>query len=63
MTDFKKKVQNEIAWVKVPKGENIPGWVKVTVGTEDNLNLDDIITKLKNVVLQRNENWTSWMLD
>ena len=56
MTDFEKKVQNEIARVKGPKGGHTPGWVKVPVGTEDKLYLYDPINKLKNVGLLWHEN-------
>ena len=59
MTDFKKKVQNEIARVKGLKGGNTSGWVKDPVGTEDKVYLDDPITKLKNVVLQQHANCMS----
>ena len=47
MTDFKKKVQNEIAQVRWLKGGHTSGWVKVNVVTEDKLYLDYPINKLK----------------
>ena len=56
MTDFEKKVQNYITRVKVLKGGHTSGRVKVPVGAEDILYLDDPITKLKNVVLQWHAN-------
>ena len=59
MMDFKKKFQNEIARVKGLKGGNTSGWVKYPVGTEDKLYLDDTITTVKNVVLQRHANCMS----
>ena len=63
MTDFDKKVQNEIAQVKGLKGGHKSGWVKVPFGTEDKLYLDNPINKLKNVVLQQHTNYTISMLD
>ena len=47
MTDFEKKLQNKITRVKVLKGGHTSGWVKVPVGTQDKLYLDDPITKVK----------------
>ena len=63
MTNFEKKVQNEIARVKGLKGGHTSGLVKVPAGTEDKLYLDYPIIRLKNVVLQRHVNCMSWMLD
>ena len=59
MADSEKKVQTKIAGVKGLKGGHTSGWVKVSVGTEDKLYLDDPITNLKNVVLQRHANCMS----
>ena len=59
MTDFEKKVQNKIARVKGLKGGNTSGRVKFPVGTEDRIELDDPITKLKHVRLQRHVNCMS----
>ena len=63
MADFEKKVQNKIAQVKVLKRGHSSGRVKVPVRTEDKIYLDDPITKLKNVGLQRHEDCIIWMLD
>ena len=54
--DSEKKFQNEIVWLNGLKGGPASGWVKVPVRTEDKLYLDDPITKLKNLVLQRHAN-------
>ena len=59
MTDFEKKVQNEIERVKRLKGGHTSGWVKSSLGIYYKLYLDDPITKLKNVGLQRYENCMS----
>ena len=56
ITDFEKKFRNKIARVKGLKGGHTSGWVKVPVGTEDKLYLDNPITRLKNVGLQRHAN-------
>ena len=63
MIGFEKKVQNEFAQVKGLKGGHTSGWVKVLVGAEDKLYLDDPITKLKILVLQWHANYISSMLD
>ena len=62
MTDFEKKSQNEIPQAKGLKGGHTSGWVKVPAGTEEKLYLDDPVTKLKNVGLQRHANFMSSML-
>ena len=49
--------------VKVLKGGHTSGWVKVPVGTDDKIYLDDNSTKLKNVGLKRHANFMSGMLD
>ena len=59
MTDFNNKFQCEISRVKGLKGGHTSGWVKVPVGTQDKLYLDDPITKLKNMFLQQHENFMS----
>ena len=59
MTDFEKKLQNKIAQVKVLKGGHTSGWVKVPVGTDDKIYLDDNSTKLKNMGLKRHANFMS----
>ena len=59
MTDFKKKVQKSIERVKGLKGRETSGWVKVPVGIEDNIYLDDPITKLKILGLQWHTNCMS----
>ena len=56
MVDFKKKVQDNITRVKGMRGGYPSGWVKVTVGTEDKLYLDDTITQLKNLGLKQHAN-------
>ena len=56
MTELEKKIQNETARLKGLKGGHTSGRDKVPVGTEDKLYLDDPITNLKNVVLQRHAN-------
>ena len=63
MTESDKKIQCEKVRVKGLKGGHTSGWVKVNVSTEDKIYLDDTITKLKNVGLQRHANCTSLMLD
>ena len=63
MTDFEKKFQNKIAQVKGLKGGHTSGWVKVPFRTHDKLYLDELITKVKNVGLQRHVNNMSSMLD
>ena len=56
MTDFEKKLQNKIAQVKELKGGHTSGWVKVPVGTQDKLYLDEPITKVENMGLQWHAN-------
>ena len=63
MTEFEKKVQKEIARVNGLKGGHTSGRVKVPVGTNDKIYLDDPITKLKNMVLQRHANCMSLLLN
>ena len=63
MKNLEKKVQNEITWVKGLKGGHTSEWVKVPVGVENKIYLDDPINKMKNVVLQWHANCMSWMLD
>ena len=45
--DLEKEFQCEIARVKELKGVHTSRWVKVPVGAEDKLYLDDHINKLK----------------
>ena len=63
MMEFEKKVQNKIAWFKGLKGDHTSEGVTFNFGAEDNICLDDHITKLKNVALQRHANYISSILD
>ena len=59
MMESEKKSQIDIAQVKGLKGGHKSGRIKFPVRTEDKLYLENTITKLKSLSLQRHSNGTS----